>query len=72
MARFPQIHKSHHNNKVYFLFFKIKSLAEEVAVVDFAAKTKAEDGFGSDRNRRRSTFPQYRMRAGLYTFRKSE
>jgi hypothetical protein len=44
---FPQIHKSHHNNKGLFIYLQDKSLAEELVAVDFCRGAETQRGFGS-------------------------
>lgn len=44
LARFPQIHGSHHNNKASFYFFQNKSLVEEGVTVDICSDDETWEG----------------------------
>ena len=50
MAWFPQIHRSHHNNKVLIFVFQDNFLAEGVVVVNFGSDSKTWGQFDGKAN----------------------
>jgi len=71
LAWFPQIHKSHHNNKALVFVFRDKVLVKEAVAVDSIAKTKTEDGFGSDEDLIKVHFHSAARESGFILFKKA-